>query len=229
LKCKEALETYQRARRFVVESGFAHEISWQKAVQQEPFSESDLLREAAWVVLCGGFRESVVRKIFGYLSLCFCDWESAHAIVQSGDRCVATALLKFRNERKLRAIHAIAERVVEAGFDSFRAAIQADPRTLATLPHIGPVTWAHAAKNLGFDVAKEDRHVLRIAYAFGFSSATSLCSFIGSQTGERLACVDIVLWRYAVQRRRTASSRGQLRQRGSLDRAHAQEHLTSNV
>lgn len=44
------------------------------------FSESDLLGELAWVILCSGFRERVVRRIFGKISLCFFDWASAATI-----------------------------------------------------------------------------------------------------------------------------------------------------
>jgi hypothetical protein len=63
------------------------------------FSESDLLREIAWVTLCSGFREKIVRSLFGKISLCFFDWVSAATIANHADICVATAMDAFHSTR----------------------------------------------------------------------------------------------------------------------------------
>ena len=77
-----AAATYSRAREFV-KAHFNHEIIWQGAVRTSDITESDFLREAAWVIFCSGFRERTLRRHFSYLSLSFCDWESAEVISEN--------------------------------------------------------------------------------------------------------------------------------------------------
>jgi hypothetical protein len=50
---------------------------------------------------------------------------------------------------------------------------------------------------LGLNVAKNDRHLAKIAEHYGFSSAHTLCQAISDTTGEPTSVVDIVLWRFA--------------------------------
>jgi len=77
--------------------------------------------------------------------------------------------------------------------------LSADPvAALQIFPFIGPTTSWHLAKNLGFDVAKNDRHLARLASANGYDDAHSLCRVISKATGEQVGIIDIVLWRYAV-------------------------------
>ncbi|WP_092180282.1 hypothetical protein [Devosia sp. YR412] len=198
LRTDRALELFELAARTVAAAGYEWEKEWQRALTKQPFSEADFLREAAWVVLCSGFREATVRSAFDYVSLCFCDWESAQDIVTSGNRCIETALSKFRSRPKLQAIMSIAETVDGVGFADFKRQILAGPQqTLMGLPYIGPVTWAHLAKNLGLDIAKNDRHLARFAESCGFNDAQSLCEVIAVRTGELVGVVDVILWRFA--------------------------------
>jgi len=53
------------------------------------------------------------------------------------------------------------------------------------------------AKNLGFRVAKPDRHLRRIAGTLGFPSVDALCDSIAAHVGDSQAVVDLVFWRYA--------------------------------
>ena len=64
-------------------------------------------------------------------------------------------------------------------------------------PYIGPATCYHLAKNLGLNVAKPDRHLLRVSEVLGFESPQLLCSRISDLTGEKVAVVDLVIWRFA--------------------------------
>jgi|SRR5580658_753581 hypothetical protein len=59
-----ALRFFALASDYVRCAGFLAEIEWQRARSISEFSETEFLRESAWVVLCSGFRESVVRSIF---------------------------------------------------------------------------------------------------------------------------------------------------------------------
>lgn len=174
------------------------ELNWQRAAAPTEFREPDFLREAAWVILCGGFRESVVRRKFGYISLCFCDWESAVAIIKSAIACRAAALAAISNATKIDAILAVAQRVVDSGFARLKEEIIMDPiEKLQELPFVGPTTSWHLAKNLGFRVAKPDRHLSRLSEFLGFENAHELCDALSRSVREQVNVVDLILWRYA--------------------------------
>jgi hypothetical protein len=199
LTCTDCLQLYATARQFVSEK-FPEECRWQASGTPATFTESDFLREAAWVILCSGFKESVVRRIFGYISLCFCDWESAGEILRCRELCRATALSIFGNEKKIQAIIDVAEYVNHKGIEWLKAAVAADPiPVLRALPFIGPVTSFHFAKNLGFETAKPDRHLVRLAQQFGFPDVHTFCALLSQASGDPVRVVDVVLWRYAEQ------------------------------
>jgi hypothetical protein len=194
----EAVEAYQTAKRTVLAAGSYSEIQWQDSRLPTELSESEFLRELAWVVLCSGFRESTVRSRFESISLCFCDWESAYSILSSYEACRRTALRCLNHPKKIDAILAAASTIFLTGFEGIRARVLADPiEALQIFDYIGEVTSLHLAKNLGFDVAKPDRHLVRIALSLNFDSPQRLCEVISEQTGDRIGTVDLILWRYA--------------------------------
>ena len=192
-----ALQIYARATDYISKAGLEHEIAAQRNANLESVSESMLLREAAWVILCSGFRESVVRRLFDYISLCFCDWDSAAAIVETYPACYLAAQASFRAPAKLSAIVEIARRVNVIGFDALKSALVADPiKALRQFPYIGPVTVWHLAKNLGFNTVKPDRHLVRISKRLGFNGPDQFCAAVAEVSGEALKVVDLVIWRY---------------------------------
>jgi hypothetical protein len=192
-----ALQIFSDATAYVNAKGLQGEVDWQRRTQFLRLAETDLLREAAWVVLCTGFRESVVRRVFDHISLCYCDWESASAIVQAYPACRNAALISFHNRAKLDAIVAIARRIDQIGFSEIKRAVNRDPiRELQQFPYIGSVTAWHLAKNLGLDVAKPDRHLVRISERLGYTNAWDLCRSIADATGEAVKVIDVILWRY---------------------------------
>lgn len=191
-------ELYKTAKQFVIDGGYSDELAWQDSLAFSSFSESDLLREAAWVILCSGFRETVVRRHFDFISLCFCDWESADVICRYAGHCRTTALTRFASERKIQAIITTAKHIQEIGFDEFKACIlQAPIEALQTLPFIGEITSFHLAKNLGFSTAKPDRHLRRLASSLGYTDTAGLCRELSEHTGDSVQLVDLVLWRFA--------------------------------
>jgi hypothetical protein len=193
-----ALELFKRALDYVLSStALKSELEWQRNADAHTFTETELLREAAWVILCSGFREATIRRIFDYISLCFCDWESAKEIVESAPLCKRGAAAAFNNHTKLDAIIDVAKTVQSIGFLQFKTAVLASPITaLTNLRFIGPVTSWHLAKNLGIDVVKPDRHLMRVAATLGFENVQRVGSTISSAVGEPLKVVDLVLWRY---------------------------------
>lgn len=178
------------------------EIRWQQSRKASDFTETELLREAAWVILCSGFRETIVRQKFDYISLCFCDWESAALIMSAPGACRKAALASIGNTRKMDAIIEVARSINAVGFGTVKQRILADPiEELQDFPYIGPVTVWHLAKNLGFKVAKPDRHLVRLCRMFGYSDVTEFCDVIARATGETIDVVDTILWRYCATKR----------------------------
>lgn len=192
------MEVYLTAHEVVVASGFAWEIDWQDRQCLDDVEESEFLREAAWVILSAGMRETVVRDRFGKITRAFLQWESAEAIARCRHQCVRRALPAFRHPGKLGAIGEVAAVVAEVGFEVFRDRLRSDGlNELARLPFIGPITRFHLAKNLGLDVVKPDRHLVRMARAAGYTDPEALCQVVAEVTGDRLATIDVILWRFA--------------------------------
>lgn len=193
------MAAFERARSYAaVSAELAVEVAWQRAVSPDRFTETDLLREAAWVILCSGFREAVVRRAFGHVSLCFCDWESAGAIVEAAPVCVLAARSAFNNPQKLAAIVQVARCINTETFPVLKRRILEQPAAeLRRFPFIGKVTAWHLARNLGCDVAKPDRHLIRLAHLFGYPDPHQLCAALADESGEPVRVVDLVLWRYA--------------------------------
>jgi endonuclease III len=87
--------------------------------------------------------------------------------------------------------------IAERGFQILKQEVDKAPlAVLAELPFIGRITAAHLAKNLGYPVAKNDRHLSRLASVLGFVEAQHLCESISALSGDSISIVDTVLWRF---------------------------------
>src|SRR5260370_32706498 len=189
---------YVRAKLKVLAAGYAHEIIWQKSVRTEELTERDFLRECAWVILSSGMRESVIQKKFPGIGQAFFEWSSAEVIVWHHDQCVRAALSLFGHRRKIEAIARCAHIIYEKSFALLRKELTCSPiDALQQFPYIGPATSYHVAKNIGFPVAKPDRHLCRFAELSGYQSPSDLCEPLPDYIGDPIAVVDIVLWRFA--------------------------------
>ena len=189
---------YLDAKEYVIKMGYVHELDWQVQISFANVTESLFLREAAWVILSSGFREVTVRKYFPLISEAFLHWESANAIVQNIQFCKSKGLQYFGNKRKIDAICTLAAMVSREGFGQVKRNIRNDGLDyLLSYPYIGPVTGKHLLKNLGLQLAKPDRHLIRIAEALEFDSAQELCESIEEIIGDSTPEIDLVLWRYA--------------------------------
>jgi hypothetical protein len=192
------VETYIKAKEAIIAHGFAAEIRWQDNLRFSRVTETDLLREAAWVVLSSGMRESVIRQKFPKISEAFYLWQSARQIVLNAKKCRARGLSFFHHRQKINAIIHIASQINAMGFEAFKERIiHEGVEFIQTLPFMGPATSFHLAKNMGLDVVKPDRHLSRIAQIFGYSSPAVLCKHISDSVGDRISVVDLVIWRFA--------------------------------
>jgi hypothetical protein len=194
--------SYLLAKRRVIAAGYEDEISWQEDAKTRPLTERRFLRESAWVVLSAGLRESVVRSRFPLILSAFHGLEKASSVVTDDSSCTEVALSAFNSRPKIHAIVGICRHVHELGFGRVEARLRTDGVSyLQTLPFIGPVTSWHLAKNLGFSVAKPDRHLCRIAALFKYDDVAGLCDDVGGYVGDDPAVVDVVLWRFSTLER----------------------------
>ena len=154
------------------------EIRWVLSIP--PFEEQTVVEfylEYVWVVINAGMKEQVARKIYNK----FLESQDPTVIGHLGKR---KAIISIRD-------HAtdIWDTLLKCG-DKLSC--------LEMLPWIGPVTKYHLARNLGLDVVKPDRHLVRLAAHFGYESPDTLCRTIQEDLndGTKLGEIDLVLWRY---------------------------------
>lgn len=166
-------------------------------------SESEFLRELAWVILSSGMADSVVRRKFAAISTAFLEWASARRILEKSEECVREALRHFDHVGKIGAIvEGAAILYSRSPFCRFLDSVLRDPeRELRVFPYIGPATARHLAKNIGVRAVKPDRHLRRLARVSGLGSVDDLCETIGCFLGEDVRLVDSVLWRFATMHR----------------------------
>lgn len=200
------VQAYRSAKALVIEAGYAEEIGWQAKRNLDALTEQEFLTELAWVVLCSGMKVEVVQKKFPYVREAFFNFKSARMIEEYEFDCVDVARQHFNNVRKLQAIAAAARQLAMSGWPKVKQSIREDPlNRLSMFPFIGPITVYHLAKNVGVQVAKPDRHLVRIAQAFGYddaivnrnASVQKFCRDVGDATGDSVPVVDLVWWRYA--------------------------------
>ncbi len=190
---ERGLRAYFWAKSAVVAAGFSEEIDYHDWVSFESLRECDFFREAAWVILSSGMRESVVARKFRGISGAFLDWSSGQSIVARKESCRSAALAVFRHIPKIEAILEVASAVEAEGFMQIRNQIEEHgAQYLQRFSFIGPTTSLHLAKNLGMDVVKPDRHLVRIASALGYQSADEMCREIATALGERACIIDVV-------------------------------------
>lgn len=173
-------ERYMDLKREIIARGHADEIDWAETVK--PVADSlTFWREYTWVILNSGMKNQVARKIA----------DKVYPAVEGG----GSAATVFGHKGKCAAIDR-GWREREVWFQTYwrLTTDAAKMEFLRELPWIGGITCWHLAKNLGANVAKPDRHLVRIAGAEG---THALCERLSNVTGDRIATVDLVIWRAA--------------------------------
>ncbi len=198
LTARTLAEIYLDLKSIVVTNGYGPEIDWQDTRDLNTISESEFLQESAWVILCSGMKESIIRNIFGEISIAFINWKSSNSISENAESCRLNALKVFNSPLKIAAILSLCNKIDTSGFKSTKRLIKTQGIDfLKEFDFIGPITCYHLAKNIGLDVVKPDRHLVRIAKECKVSNPHRLCDLIAQITGDRISVIDVVLWRYA--------------------------------
>lgn len=172
-------EFYHNAKRYVIGHGFKEEIDIveQRTVEQQ--DATSFFFEYVFVVLNSGMKNQIAEKIYKrFLE------EGTIAIGHPGKRKAVEKALD--GERYKRWWHHLKNVMTVSGKLNY----------LESLPWIGKITKYHLARNLGLDVAKPDRHLVRLADNFGYKDVQTMCEDIAERTGDRIGVVDVVLWRY---------------------------------
>lgn len=168
---------YLDLKQAVIDAGYGSEIDWSESVGP-PKSPEAFAVEAIFVICNSGLRAQVGRKIFNRVM----------AVIRDGH----SASIAFSHQKKAQAIDLIWSKK-EQYFSEFLSAAD-KVEYCGHLPWIGDITKWHLAKNFGVDVAKPDRHLVRLASASS-KSVEALCGDLAAATGDRVATVDLVLWR----------------------------------
>jgi hypothetical protein len=193
------VSSYLDVKRHVINKGFGWEVDWQENQCIESISESEFYREAAWVILSSGMSVRSVTSVFSKISSAFFYWNDSEEIIKRRNYCIDEALEHFNHKGKINAILSIIKHVNNIGFDIFKLKlIDEGVEYIQQFNYFGPATSFHLAKNIGMNVAKPDRHLIRIAEALNFPNPSELCEVIANRIDEKINVVDVVLWRYCV-------------------------------
>lgn len=153
------------------------DIEWSENVGPPP-SALEFAQETIWVICNSGMKNTVARLIYDRIMAAF--GAGLPASAGFGHPGKAAAIQRIWDER-----------------DAYFAAYMAAEDKLAycaSIPWIGQITKFHLAKNFGFDVAKPDVHLERLAKHEG-TDPHHLCAQLAAETGYRAATVDLILWR----------------------------------
>jgi hypothetical protein len=157
---------------------------------ERPLSEmtkDEFFQQYVFVVLCSYWKEQYAQK----------EWRK---FFESGN-------LEAISNRRKRAAVAIGINNAERWLEELKQS-ENPIEYLDTLPMIGEVTRYHLARNIGIDCVKPDRHLVRLAEAFGYGRSNKvseqyeivmrMCKDIHNEIGgsEPLGVIDVVLWRW---------------------------------
>lgn len=164
----------------VISAGYQDEVRWSENIQP-PTSSLAMFVEIVHVILNSGMKAQVAAKIAQRVYTAISEEQPVSSV--------------FNHPLKCRAIESAWKERYEH-YNQFMKLRDADERLAwcGRLDHIGEITKYHLAKNLGVDVAKPDRHLVRLAEAAG-EEVQEMCERLAKSTGDRVVTVDTVLWR----------------------------------
>jgi hypothetical protein len=204
---------YARAIRAILARQQAIEdILAQRKRDPSKVSDKDFFRECAWAIYVAGFRVETVRKKLPELGQAFFHWD--YQQVCSNITGVRDAARRAINRHdKADAVIQIAQWMCQTGWESIRRRllegltqdtqgnIVPDPELITyldNLPMIGEVSAIFILKNLGYDMAKPDTWLRKLAAKFDYPAdkdgVQQFASDISQLTFERISVVETVLW-----------------------------------
>ena len=186
---------YLAAKRQVLERGYAWELVEQEKATVSHVSPQRFLDEYTWVVMSAGMSTTAVEARYPLVADALHRFWP-HSIVADAS-AEYHALSAFNHQSKVRAILSTASTLASMSAEQVASAVRESLTFIESLPWMGPATSRHLAKNLGHQVAKPDRHLVRVAQAAGRSDCTEMCVEISEWLEEPVSVVDVVLWRWS--------------------------------
>jgi hypothetical protein len=172
---------------YIIDKGYQHEIDWSQNVKWENQTPASFIREYVWVVLCSGFKEQYARPIEKRF------WSDIEA-----GKPDPFAIIKHPAKKK--AIVSMMSNLM-LHFTVLKGIASHDERLtyLRSLPYMGGEALGYQlGRNLGLDLVKPDRWLIRAATRWDYSTPYELCKAIQDWRPEmRIGTIDMVLWRYA--------------------------------
>ena len=162
------------------------------------------------VVYCSGFRWSVVVEKWPRIERAYRNFD-AEAVKRNRDQVQAEASLIINHKGKIKAILDTAEWLTNVSPEYLTRFIKDASQNIdmfKRLGYIGDITKYHLGLCMGFDIAKPDVHIQRLADRFNMDPF-QMCKQIAGETGLTVRKVDAILWRAAEQGAiRVSSDRG---------------------
>ncbi len=168
---------YLELKYLVIRSGYSEEYEWACNIKM-PEKAVELFSEYAWVVINSGMKEQIARKI----------WNKVKAAII--------------NDIPVRSVfgHPGKSKAIQDAWENQERLFQEFLKTedilqfCENLPWIGKITKYHLAKNLGADVVKPDRWLIRVSEETG-ETPFELCKKLSTESGDPVTAVDTIIWR----------------------------------
>lgn len=178
------VDKYFELKETIKNIGFDKELEFIENCLAHPCNDhNEFATEYIWVVLNAGMKYQVAVRIFS-------------KIIEGLHHNIPVEYI-FNHKSKVSGINHVYERR-ESIFAQYTSAD--DKITyLESLPWIGSITKYHLARNLGLNVCKPDRHLVRIANKYK-TEPHILCDELSSSSGDLVGVVDFVLWSCGNQR-----------------------------
>jgi len=170
---------YLTIKQKLIDSGYSDEIDWSENVAA-PETPMQFFIQYGWVVVNSGMKNQVAEKIWDRITEALAEGKSSSAVFGHKGKTEAIDYVFNHRDTIFREYQEASDKL--AYFES--------------LPWIGKITKWHLAKNVGMDVCKPDRHLVRIATRYN-TDPDKLCRRLSEETGDRIVTVDMVLWRAA--------------------------------
>ena len=183
------IQEYSSLREGIISAGYAEEIDWAQSLKP-PVDVNTFAGEYIWVVLNSGMKNQVARGIANKVYPAIEAGQSASTVFRHKAKCAAIDSFWGKREALFAEFLSLTTDAGRFGFTDPKLLRQ----RLGCAPSIGKIVRWHLAKNWGVDCAKPDRHLERIAAHYKTDTHT-LCERLAKESGDRIATVDLVLWR----------------------------------
>ncbi len=174
---------------------------WHNLPSPSEITDRFFFSELTWVIYNAGMKEALIRSKWPAIEWAYFGFEPI-VVFTYRERSISLALSVINHLGKANAVADGAAKILEDGPMNTKLPQMSEADILEyfeTFPYIGRVTRYHLARNIGYDVVKPDRHLVRLAEALdypGFDGPDALVQEVSLLVGERKGYVDYIFWRW---------------------------------